>query len=305
MGDVDANETRFSGFAELYDAQRPAPPARLGPMLQRYAATERATVVDIGSGTGLSTRWAATWASAVIGIEPNDDMRSQAERQGGVTGTATPIRYRRARSDATGLADASADVVLVVQALHWMEPVATLAEIARVLRPGGVLAVIDVDFPPVVPSVAAEAAWQRLNRRVRVFDARVARGEREARLRRAIEPDDADLADDRTHDPHLNRLMADGVRSWPKGQHLANIERSGHFSFTRELLFDEPCPADVDRFIGVMASQGSYQQLRRAGLSDADLGFDRFEAEVREAFAAQPASTLTFCWRVRLGVRPG
>ena len=74
------NLTRFSGFADLYDANRPSAPARLGPLLARYAGVERPVVVDLGCGTGLSSRWAAGWADRVIGIEPNDDMRAVACR---------------------------------------------------------------------------------------------------------------------------------------------------------------------------------------------------------------------------------
>ena len=63
-----------------------------------------------------------------------------------------------------GLADGSADVVLAVQAMHWMEPAATLAEVARILRPGGVFATVDADWPPVTGLAAAEAAWVRAAR---------------------------------------------------------------------------------------------------------------------------------------------
>jgi predicted RNA methylase len=75
---------RFSGFADLYDSQRPSAPARLGPLLARYAQVERPVVVDLGSGTGLSTRWAAGWAGRVIAVEPNDDMRAVALTRGAV-----------------------------------------------------------------------------------------------------------------------------------------------------------------------------------------------------------------------------
>ena len=76
------NLTRFSGFADLYDANRPSAPARLGPLLARYAGVDRPVVVDLGCGTGLSSRWAAGWADRVIGIEPNDDMRAVAIAHG-------------------------------------------------------------------------------------------------------------------------------------------------------------------------------------------------------------------------------
>lgn len=53
---MTGNLERFSGFADLYDSVRPAPPAVLGPILCAYALVDRPAVVDLGSGSGLSSR---------------------------------------------------------------------------------------------------------------------------------------------------------------------------------------------------------------------------------------------------------
>ena len=289
---------RFSGFADLYDRHRPTAPARLGPLLARYAGAPRPVVVDLGSGTGLSSRWAAGWAARVIGIEPNDDMRAVA------VGHGTPaVEPRAGTGDATGLADACADVVVAVQAMHWMEPASTLAEVARILRPGGVFATIDADWPPVTGLAAAEAAWVRLHAHIRVFEARLAAGATGAELRRPIDDDDPALVDEDPRDPHLNRVMPGG-RSWPKREHLANIERSGWFDYARELVFDEATDGGAEQFVALLRSQGSYQGLVKAGLSDDDLGVPAFELVVADAYdAVGGAVGMSFCWRVRLGRR--
>lgn len=151
-----ASLQRFSGFAGLYDTNRPSPPAALGPLLASYANVERPVVVDIGSGTGLSSRWASTWAVSVRGVEPNDEMRAVAESH-----PVPGVEYVAGVGHDTGLETASADVVTAVQSMHWMDPDPTLAELARILRPGGVLAVIDADWPPVSGVAAAEDAWRR------------------------------------------------------------------------------------------------------------------------------------------------
>jgi hypothetical protein len=97
--------------------------------------------------------------------------------------------------------------------------------------------------------------------------------------------------------------MPGGVRSWSKGVHLERIRASGRFGFVREIVFDQPVDGGVDRFVALMRSQGSYQGLRRLGLSDADLGADEFDRDVRTAFAeARAFAGLSFSWRVRLGV---
>jgi SAM-dependent methyltransferase len=291
---------RFRGFAELYDAHRPSAPAALGRLLASYADEPSPQVVDLGSGTGLSSRWAAAWAASVVGIEPNPDMRAQAESR-----PVAGVSYRDGTSSATGLDDGSADVVLAVQAMHWMEPVATLAEVARILRPGGVFAAIDADWPPVSGVVGAEVAWRTLHRRIRVFEARAARGEGDADLRRPIDDDDPALADDDLADPHRDRAMPGGITSWSKGGHLTRIEQSGHFVFAREVLFDQPSGGGADELIALMRSQGSYQSLRRVGLDDDALGMTEFERGVHAAYEAVGSAPpeLSFSWRARIGIR--
>lgn len=300
MGLDPASQERFSGFADLYDANRPAPPLQLGPLLAAYAGSDRPLVADLGSGTGLSTRWAAGWAASVTGVEPNDDMRAVAE-----SSPVPGVSYVAGVAHQTGLPSSSIDVVTVVQAMHWMDPDPTLAEIARILRPGGVLAVIDADWPPVSGVTGAEAAWSTLHRRIRVFEARIARGLHGDALRAPIDPDDPVLADDDLADPHRNRVMPSGLRSWSKGGHLERMTRSGLFGFTREIALSSPVDGGADRFRALMYSQGSYQGLRRRGLTEDEIGATRFDSDVQAAFSQAPSLPgLSFTWRVRLGVKP-
>jgi len=294
------NLTRFSGFADLYDANRPMAPARLGPLLARYAGRDRPVVVDLGSGTGLSSRWAAGWAGSVIGIEPNDDMRAVAIARGG-----PGVEHRAGVSHATGLADDSADVVIAVQAMHWMEPTSTHAEVARILRPGGVFAIVDADWPPVSGVVAAEEAWVVVHQRIRVLEARLARGLDGLALRASIDPADPDLAaDDDLADPHLDRTMRGHARSWSKRDHLRRLQASGHYAYAREVLMDQDVPGGADAFVALLRSQGSYQDLVKAGLADDEIGVPAFAAAVDAAFAAAGPVTLSFSYRARLGVTP-
>lgn len=289
------NLGRFSGFAGLYDAVRPSPPAALGPLLCSYAGREQPEVVDLGSGSGLSSRWAASWAASVVGVEPNDDMRAVAESH-----PAERVTYRKGTSEQTGLAAASADVVLAVQAFHWMDPEPTLAEAARILRPGGVMAAVDADWPPVTGSARAEAAWQDLDLRIERYEQRMAADGGGATPGGGAAPDGSgDGPTDR----------GAGVRSWDKAGHLARMVASGRFRFTREVVLHAESGGDAEtgggaeRFVGLLRSQGSYQQLRRTGVDDAVLGLPDFEREVTKGFAERPVPIpLSFSWRVRLGV---
>jgi len=64
-----ANIARFTGFADVYDAYRPRPPAVLADVLCALAGVVRpALVVDLGCGTGSSTRYWAERAGQVVGV---------------------------------------------------------------------------------------------------------------------------------------------------------------------------------------------------------------------------------------------
>jgi ubiquinone/menaquinone biosynthesis C-methylase UbiE len=126
---------RFTGLAEVYARCRPDYPATaLDFILDHCHLGSGALLVDVGSGTGISARQFAARGLQVIGIEPNADMRRQAE--------ATPehrdaIDYRAGRAEATGLDAAGADAVLAAQAFHWFDAPVALAEFRRILRPAG------------------------------------------------------------------------------------------------------------------------------------------------------------------------
>ena len=172
-GDVilDANADRFSGFADLYDAVRPVPPDGLAEVI-----TDTPVAVPTSSSTSVagrdsSSRWAASWSDEVIGVEPSADMRARAAA---VTSDAQRA-LRAGWSNATRACPMRcADVVLAVQALHWMEPASTFAEVARLLRPGGVFAAIDCDWPPSVGHARAEQAWHTARATIATHEHRLA-----------------------------------------------------------------------------------------------------------------------------------
>jgi ubiquinone/menaquinone biosynthesis C-methylase UbiE len=136
----------WTGEAIKYDRTRPTPPPALLDLLTQLIHTPHpALVVDLGSGTGLSTAIWGERAQQVIGIEPNADMRAQAVRKIAHHPYAAQIEYREGVAHQTSLPDECADIVTCAQSLHWMEPTSTLAEIVRILRPGGLFAAYDYD----------------------------------------------------------------------------------------------------------------------------------------------------------------
>jgi SAM-dependent methyltransferase len=294
---LDAGAARFSGFAGLYHGVRPLPPGDLGRLLASYCGGRPGLVVDLGSGTGLSSRWAAAWADAVVGVEPSDDMRTTAEA------AAPPnVRYRAGWSHDTGLPDGSADVVLAVQALHWMEPGPTFTEVTRLLRPGGVFAAIDCDWPPSIGDAVAEHAWHECHRQIRVYETRLARGAVGADLVRPIEPDELTEAEQSTSDGHQRRELPAGVRSWSKEQHLDRMLASGRFMWCREIAMTSTEPGNGRRFVDLLRSQGGYQTVARHGLDDATLGMTALVALVDERLGTDERP-LDFVYRARLGFK--
>ncbi len=296
---LDANANRFSGFADLYDAVRPVPPAELAEVIATYAGGHPQVVVDLGCGTGLSTRWAAGWATEVVGIEPSADMRARAA----AATSDTNVRYIEGWSTATDLPDGSADVVLAVQALHWMEPTGTFVEVARLLRPGGVFAALDCDWPPSVGNALAEQAWHTARATVAIHEREIAGWSRASTSREASSsPQTDELRPTDPTDAAAAVTITDGVRFWHKGEHLGRMIRSQQFAHCLEMAALGREHGTAERFVQLFKSQGDYQALRRHGFDDAALGVDRFTADVVAALGTSEVP-FWFTYRARIGVR--
>jgi SAM-dependent methyltransferase len=126
----------FGDVAAAYAAHRPNyPDAAIDWALEPVAARAELAVLDLAAGTGKLTKSLLPRAGHVTAVEPDPDMlavlRAQlGDRVTALSGTAESIP----------LPTSSVDAVLVGQAFHWFDDLLAGREIARVLRPGGVLA---------------------------------------------------------------------------------------------------------------------------------------------------------------------
>jgi SAM-dependent methyltransferase len=147
---------RFSGLQDLYARFRPSYPTAAIDLILRHCGLggAGAVLVDVGCGTGISSRLFAACGVAVIGIEPNEEMRRRAEREPAPAGQPAPV-YRAGRAEATGLADGSVAAVLAAQAFHWFDAPAALREFHRILRPGGWAALVWNERDESDPGTAA------------------------------------------------------------------------------------------------------------------------------------------------------
>jgi SAM-dependent methyltransferase len=144
MADIERFDPtgRFSGLADIYAKNRPGyPEAALDYIIGRCGLNDASCLVDVGCGTGISTRLFAARGIPVIGVEPNDPMRAKAEAEPTASGQSRPV-YRKGTAEATGLPDGFADAVIAAQAFHWFKPEAALQEFYRILRSGGHLALM-------------------------------------------------------------------------------------------------------------------------------------------------------------------
>ena len=243
--------TRFGGYAEEYDRVRPRPPAELVELITQWAGAEDPDVVDLGAGTGLAT---ALWPAA-LGVEPDPGMRAIAAGRG--------LRVVDGTAEATGLPDRCADIVTAGQALHWFDPARAFPEVARILRPGGVFAAFDCDWPPAVDP-ECDTTYREVKANYRALEAR----------------------------HHVNPVRA------KKADHVARLRDSGLFRHVTEVCLHSRDTGDGQRFVDTLRSQGGVVALLERGITEDEIGLTR----LRETALRRIPEPTTWWWtyRVRL-----
>jgi len=127
---------RFTSRADDYVRYRPTyPAAAIDALLAGLAPPERLVAVDVGAGTGISSRLLAERGVRVSAVEPNRAMREAAAPHPGVT-------WLDGSAEAIPLPEATADLTLAAQAFHWFRAEESVREMARVTKSGGRLALL-------------------------------------------------------------------------------------------------------------------------------------------------------------------
>lgn len=135
----------FVGEGGAYDSVRPAYPDEAVAALIDAARSRRGAnapgrdgplrAADIGAGTGKMSELLARAGLLVDAVEPSEAMRAQASSVEGVT-------WYEGLAEETGLPNGAYDIVVFAQSWHWMDPERAGLEAARILAPGGVLAIV-------------------------------------------------------------------------------------------------------------------------------------------------------------------
>jgi ubiquinone/menaquinone biosynthesis C-methylase UbiE len=127
----------FQRAADDYERGRPGyPPAVTELLAEELPIRPRTRVLDLAAGTGKLTRELTRTGANVVAVEPVEAMRKQ------LSVMCPDADVLDGAAEAIPLPDRSVDAVTVAQAFHWFDATAALAEIARVLRPAGGLALV-------------------------------------------------------------------------------------------------------------------------------------------------------------------
>lgn len=259
------NAARFLGFADLYDKARPSVPLYPIKLLCTYLGHRPHLVVDLGCGTGLSTQIWQENCDKAIGLDPNPDMLHVAQQK-----STSVLFFQAGSGENTGLPDALADIVVCSQSFHWMEPQATLREINRVLQPNGIFAAIDCDWPAVT-DWRAEKAYMDVYSKVKSFETTLPK-------------------------------IQDTFTRYPKTKHLANMDQSGYFAYTREIVFVNQEPCSKERFRQMLLSQGGVQAVLREYPNLIQHDLEEFQHTIDQIWSDETFE-IEFCYRMRIGIK--
>lgn len=126
----------FDRAAAQYGAARPGYPDALLDAVEELAGRplRGARALDVGAGTGISTRRLRDRGAAVVAVEPGPGMAAELRR------TLPDVPLVRGDGNRLPFADASADLITYAQSWHWTDSARAASEAMRVLRPGGALA---------------------------------------------------------------------------------------------------------------------------------------------------------------------
>ena len=251
---------RFLGFADIYDEGRPHLPGKAIEILKRYLNNEIEVIVDIGCGTGNSTEICTDYADKVIGIEPSEDMLKKAREK-----ENSKLTFLKGYGNNTGLESNIADIVICSQAFHWMEPDSTIKEVSRILKKGGIFAVIDADTFPVID------------------------------LR--IEKENSDIQDTiETLDKKQNLII------YPRSQHLRNMINSNQFQYCKEICFCNEVLYDRERFEKYVYSKGGMQNAIKNNYEPVISKLEGFNNMLNDVFKDGTKEAI-FSYKIKIGVK--
>lgn len=250
--------------AEAYNDSRPRIPKYAIDVISMYLGKRPQLVVDLGCGTGLSSENWLQFSDEVIGIDIDTKMLAIAKEK-----KNSKLHFIQAPAEMTGLPDSCADVVVCSQSFHWMEPEECIHEAFRILRPNGVFATIDYDWPPVT-EWRIERAYMQLYQRSRELENTVP-------------------------------VLRSTVRQYPKDQHLKHFATDQYFTYYREVLFSNTEEYTQARLQELLLSQGYIQSAMSLSPTSVQQQIETLEDTINRYFLPNK-HLVSFSYRMRIGI---
>jgi ubiquinone/menaquinone biosynthesis C-methylase UbiE len=131
------SKKRFSNRVENYVKYRPGyPQEAIEFIFERAKLNDKSVIADIGSGTGILTKYFNDRVSKIFAVEPNDEMRTAAET---LLKSQKNFVSVNGSAERTTLDDNSLDGIIVAQAFHWFDRNKVKQEFKRILKKNGLV----------------------------------------------------------------------------------------------------------------------------------------------------------------------
>lgn len=263
MVNVENDHTagRWSGVKDAYDKFRAQPPEGLISLLAQISKKKIPDVIlDLGCGTGLSTRPWARFAGTVIGIDPSEEMLGLARTKDHFSN----IRYELGTGSRINMPDGSVDIITSAHSIHWMEPESTIVEIMRVLKRDGMFVMYGHNFPPLSMHLEIDSAYFGFKKKCEELALKLGLNE------------------------GFYKNMVD---------FSAHLYAGGGFEHFREFYFHEEKKWTAADYIGWLHTHGVVQKLLQRRINEDEFDLPALERKIQQFLGDVPADMI-LTWRV-------
>ncbi|MDH3455476.1 MAG: class I SAM-dependent methyltransferase [Gemmatimonadota bacterium] len=150
------SNTDFGTYSEDYAAYRPGYPASFYQRIDAITPIRESRSLDLATGPGTIALELGARGSSVVGIDTSGELIATAQRVAKARTLSEKVHFAIASAENTGLEANSFDLATAGQCWHWFDSGAAMTEIQRVLRPGGVLAIVYYSYLAEHTPVARE-----------------------------------------------------------------------------------------------------------------------------------------------------
>lgn len=256
---------RFKGFATNYDRYRPVPPDDLMKLVVKLTENTPALIVDLGAGTGLSTKVWAKYAKQVIGIDPSKDMIKIANQNNG----SDNVEYQIGFAENSRLEDLSVDIISCSSSIHWMDPHKIVNEVNRILKPSGVFVAYGYYYPIVSHSATLTKFYE----------------EWRAKL------------DNLEYNSYLQP-----AKKYSFEETLKTFKQSNYFNYSRKLYLHSKLFWDENDFIGFLNAHAGVNYLREQNLKDDEFELNKISRLASDVFKGKKEE-IYFTYSVFLAIK--